>query len=68
MIETIKTTPTDITNSVETKTVINLNEVYVAYDVPIPQFMIRDIEPKPKVEIPKKEIQKKKCYNCCCWR
>ena len=55
MIETTTTpTPTPTT----TTTVINLNEVYLAYDVPISQFIIRDIAPKPEVEIQKKEIQK----------
>jgi hypothetical protein len=48
-------------------TEINLNEVYVAYDVPIPQVMIREISPQSKAEdIQKKEIQKNKCCNCCC--
>jgi hypothetical protein len=43
-------------------TVINLNEVYLAYDVPISQFMIRDIAPKPEVEIQKNNS----CSYCCC--
>ena len=61
MIETT-TTPTPTT----TTTVINLNEVYLAYDVPISQFMIRDIAPKPEVDIQKKEIQKNNCCSCSC--
>lgn len=43
-------------------TVINLNEVYLAYDVPISQFMIRDIAPKPEVEIQKNNSCS---YSCC---
>ena len=63
MIETT-TTPTPTT----TTTVINLNEVYLAYDVPISQFIIRDIAPKPEVEIQKKEIQKNNYLSYCCDR
>lgn len=74
MIETTTTTiqpDTIITNSVVTNTIMDLNEVYVAYDVPITQFMIRDTTPQlqqqKEVEIPKKEIQKNKCCcsSCC---
>ena len=60
MIE-ITTTPTPTPTT--TTTVINLNEVYLAYDVPISQFIIRDIAPKPEVE-----IQKNNCLSYCCDR
>jgi hypothetical protein len=48
-------------NTTTPNTEINLNEVYVAYDVPIPQVMIRDKSPQSE-----SKIQKNKCCSCCC--